>query len=99
MSTPFEEARQCPKCGMSGKEGTKRPCSEPPSSFLLDFECRNKGCKWFSSAWTVQIMPDGTIPDPQTNREKSFPKIEFSPDQAGRYDRYFEQLQREQFSS
>lgn len=73
MSTSFEEAKACPKCGLTGTEGkaTKRP----GGGKNVPITCMNERCRWYDTSWVITIRPDGTIPDATTDRVKQFPAL------------------------
>lgn len=90
----FEEARHCPKCEMSGEEtGNIRPVQPGPGvtrgAMLHQFKCMNNRCKWYTTSWFVQINPDGTIPPPIMERDKSFKAL---PDDGGRTEANLQHL-------
>lgn len=79
--TPFEEARACPKCNLTGEQTAERFLKVGRQQILagvtlgakiITFTCRNKRCKWLDTNWEVQVNPDGTIPDPKAPRESRF---------------------------
>jgi hypothetical protein len=77
VDSTLDEARRCPTCNELGKSAGRRPLPkkkfEPPPGELHIFRCANTRCKRFDRDWIVQVRPDGTVPEPTTNREKSFP--------------------------
>lgn len=68
--TTFEEAKRCPICSNPGKELDSR--RGPRGSTLHRIECASPRCRWYGTAYVVQINRDGTIPPATLNREKSF---------------------------
>lgn len=76
MSATWEEASRCPIHDLKGKEG--KPVNLPrgtgaaPGSSLITLTCPQESCEYHDLGWTVQIRPDGTIPDPTLDRDKSF---------------------------
>lgn len=79
MSTSYDDAITCPRCGLTGDhvEDEDRVVKVGPErgSKIMKIYCRNPRCKWFNSPWTVQRRPDGTIPDALTHRDKKFPEL------------------------
>jgi hypothetical protein len=78
MTTTFEEAKLCPKCGLPGEEGNPTPArngrGQPVKVFLI--WCRNEACKWFNTNWVVQINPDGTVPTAFSQvGDKQYPRL------------------------
>lgn len=77
--TTFEQARRCPRCDELGEhvESEDRIVQRGPQrgSKLTKVYCRNDRCRWFNTAWTIQVRPDGTIPDANLFREKKFPEL------------------------
>lgn len=74
--TTFEEAKRCPQCEQPGKpHGTKSAGSRRAGTLHI-FMCKNENCKWFDTTWSVQVRPDGTIPEPTLDREKSYPMMD-----------------------
>jgi hypothetical protein len=68
----LEEARKCPKCQMSGTEGSTKRIRDGK---LVQFICKTMNCRWFETSWTVQVRADGSIPDPDVRpRFKDFPE-------------------------
>jgi hypothetical protein len=61
----YEEARKCPKCEEPGEEGAVKPLDRRRGK-LQQLWCRNPQCKWYNTSYTVQIRPDGSVPDPDT---------------------------------
>jgi len=72
--TTFDEARRCPECKELGQPAGVRPMESRRQGQLHIFRCQNERCKKFERDWIVQVRPDGTIPEPTLNREKSFPE-------------------------
>ncbi len=73
--TTFEEACRCPKCGQPGQELASENRRLKGGGELKQIYCRNTRCNWLDTSWAVQVRPDGTIPEPTLDREKSFPRI------------------------
>ncbi len=72
MAVTFDQAKRCPKCDNPGEQDVVR---NGPDYKLYTFICRNEACAWFGTGWVVQRMDDGTIPEREPSREKSFPAI------------------------
>lgn len=77
----WEEAKACPKCGLTGEQSRSTTAIRPQAGVtrgarLVKFTCKNRRCKWYDTSWEVQINPDGTIPDPNAPREKQFKKVD-----------------------
>lgn len=72
--TTLDQARRCPTCEELGRSAGTRPADSKNrrAGILHIFRCENERCKKFGRDWVVQVRPDGTIPEPTTNREKSF---------------------------
>lgn len=96
----WEEARRCPRCGLSGelslnetRNVTKHSGRDVTAGAVIrTIYCRNSRCRWFNTSWTVQVNPDGTIPDPEARRgPKQFQKLD--PARAAQLKSYFEDLQ------
>lgn len=77
----WEDATACPKCGYTGElepreskqvavrdAAGKRIFGVTPGAKLHKIYCRNSRCRWFDTCWTVQVNPDGSIPDPEEHR-------------------------------
>lgn len=88
----WQEAIQCPKCGLTGEHMPKesqqvsirdgdgnRIRGVTPGAKLHKIYCRNTRCKWLNTNWTVQVNPDGSIPEPDTHRR---PRQYAAPDAA-----------------
>lgn len=72
----FEDAGRCPKCDDPGRQG---PASSAKNSRGMPvkvyvFTCMNEACQWFDTGWTVQLNPDGSIPEHRAG-PKQFPKM------------------------
>lgn len=83
--TTFEEAKRCPKCDQPGEVVGDRSLRPAPGvtrgARLKIIHCRNSRCYWFNQVCrTIQVNPDGTIPEPTKHREKSFRAL---PDDKG----------------
>lgn len=61
----WEEARRCPKCEEAGQEAGVRHLPRAQGR-LVRLMCPNPKCKWFKTYWSVQVRPDGSVPDPDT---------------------------------
>lgn len=72
--TTLDEARRCPTCGELGQAVGVRPMESMRQGKLHVFRCQNTRCMKHDRDWLVQVRPDGTIPEPSKNREKSFPE-------------------------
>lgn len=72
--TTFDEARRCSTCGELGQPYGVKPLENRRRGSLHVFKCQNKRCKKYDRDWLVQVRPDGTIPEPTLDREKSFPE-------------------------
>ena len=68
----FEEASRCPKCDNPGEQKEKRA---DRTHDLYIFTCQNKVCLWYQTDWVVQRNSDGTIPEREVNRLKTFPVV------------------------
>ena len=69
--TTFEVAKRCPICTEPGRD-TGRTQRGPHGSTIRIIECANSRCRWFNTTYLIQTNADGTIPEPTTNRDKSF---------------------------
>lgn len=96
--TSFEEAKRCPICGMpgddrsqsQGKDSHGRPCT------VHQVYCVTKLCRWYETAWLVQINEDGSIPEAykSAGEQKLYPKV--SPETESKINEMLErQLQAE----
>jgi hypothetical protein len=78
MSTTFEEAKLCPKCGNPGDD-RKKTFERNSRGRLVEVHliyCTTKLCRWHNTAWVVQVNEDGTIPEAyQQLGDKQYPKI------------------------
>lgn len=72
--TTLEVARRCPKCEEPGVPNGITPAPERYMGSFHMYKCDNSRCKGFGKDWLIQVRPDGTIPPPTLNREKSFPQ-------------------------
>ena len=98
----WDDAIQCPRCGLSGEHMPKekkqigirdgagnRIQGVTPGSRLEKIYCRNSRCKWFNTNWTVQVNPDGSIPEPDTHRrprQYTKPDAAFAAQMKSRFD-------------
>lgn len=71
--TSYDEARRCYRCKELGKQVSDRPASERYMGRIHTYRCMNARCIGFERDWIIQVRPDGSIPPPIMNREKSFP--------------------------
>jgi hypothetical protein len=83
MSTTWEEASACPADGTTGKivgevQVKRTGPFDPPQGKLVTLECQQTRCSYHVMGWTVQVRPDGTVPDKVVNREKQFPKAQLT---------------------
>lgn len=74
MDSTLDVARRCPTCEELGKAVGTRPCPERYMGVFHIYRCENTRCARQGRDWLIQIRPDGSIPEPTTNREKSFPQ-------------------------
>lgn len=75
----WEEASKCPRCSQTGDAGEKMSTAKPGISAVV-VTCKNTGCKWYGTGWSVQINGDGSIPDarerkPEDREQHMFPRI------------------------
>lgn len=69
----YQEAIQCPRCGLTGKDDGKRSVDGGTRGAQLHIRrCMNPRCKWYDTTWTIQVNPDGTVPDPTLKHVKQF---------------------------
>lgn len=73
MEPTFEEAKRCPRCQNPGQQTNSR--RQPDGSTLHTFTCRNSRCRWYDTTYVVQVNSDGTVPPPNTHRQKTFPAL------------------------
>lgn len=78
MTTTFEEAKLCPKCGKPGEDvrvfDRKNSMGKPVTVHTI--YCRVELCPWYNTSWLVQVNEDGTIPDPYSQLgPKQYPKL------------------------
>jgi len=83
--TTLEEARRCFKCDQPGRKAGEGPAPTrnrdgtrkfgiAPGTMLQTYICENERCKAFGTVIRIiQVNPDGTIPLPNTRRDKEFP--------------------------
>jgi hypothetical protein len=80
MTTSFEEAKQCPKCGNIGedwKQERKTLLGPPRKNVVVHYiKCVTQLCPWFETSYVVQVNEDGSIPEAYSalRGEKQFPK-------------------------
>ena len=72
MDTTYDQARRCPKCNELGKEVGRR--AGPRGSTFHTIRCENDRCSWSGTTYLVQVMADGSVAEPTTDRQKSFPE-------------------------
>lgn len=78
--TTYDEARRCPRCNELGSdEGSK---SGPRGSRMHTIRCRNERCRWYNTTYIVQVNRDGSIPPPETHRDKQFRALPPRSDEA-----------------
>lgn len=80
VQTTLEEARRCAKCKQPGVFVGKRLVRPRPGiktgTYIHNFRCENTRCRWYMTICrSVQVNPDGSIPEPVTRREREFPKV------------------------
>lgn len=78
MSTTFEEAKKCPKCGNPGDDRRVTPTrnARRQKVDLHHIYCVTELCPWFNTMWLVQINEDGSIPEPgQQLGDKKYPAL------------------------
>ena len=76
MSSSWDDARRCSTHKMAGKELSRTVGGRGTSlagSKIITLECPESGCP--IGTWIVQVRPDGTIPEPTTERDKQYPAI------------------------
>lgn len=73
--TTYEEAARCPRCEQPGQEVAAGTHQMKGGSELRTIYCRNPRCSWCDTPWVVQVNPDGTVPPPTVDRQKSFQKL------------------------
>lgn len=86
--TTYDEARRCPKCTELGRDESEKP--GPHGSKLHIIRCLNQRCAWYDTTYVVQVNPDGTVPEANTNRPKNFPALPPRSDEA--VERYNQSL-------
>jgi len=69
--TTYEEAKRCPKCATPGRD-TGTTTRVKGGGLLHNIVCVNPRCRWYNTSYVVQTNPDGTVPPPTLDREKSF---------------------------
>lgn len=79
MSTTFEEAKLCPKCGKPGddrKQTRSKDSHGKPVTVHLIY-CTTELCRWYNTCWSVQVNADGSIPTAYSSafQQKMFPKV------------------------
>jgi hypothetical protein len=60
--TTLNEAKRCPKCSEPGKSVDVK---QDRKGKLYVFGCENSRCRWYQTTWTVEVRPDGSIPEPR----------------------------------
>lgn len=98
----WQDAIKCPKCGLTGEHMSReskqvgirdadgnRIHGVTPGGKLHKIYCRNSRCRWFNTNWTVQVNPDGSIPEPDTHRrprQYQAPDAAFAAQMKSRFD-------------
>jgi len=80
VSISWDEASQCPRDGLTGKVESRRRIPKGAAEVggqLVTLTCPGTNCEYNGIGWTVQLRPDGTIPEPveRGQRERSFPVL------------------------
>jgi hypothetical protein len=78
----LDEAQRCPRCNNPGKKIAERPVANSGGHKVIIMECVTEGCVYgpdknlrlTGERYFFQVRPDGTIPDPEDNPQKAFPK-------------------------
>lgn len=77
--TTYEEARRCYKCGepaMLVKQEIVRKLGVKRGTEIHTFRCMNPRCRMCGeNVRTIQVNPDGSIPQPRAERQKMFPEL------------------------
>ena len=75
--TTIDEASRCPRCKIPGEQVSDTPVKGStlaPGTRVLLLYCRNDACRWYNTAWPVQVRPDGTVPIVEHNKnDKTYP--------------------------
>lgn len=89
----FEEAQRCPECKEPGDDRIEQTLAIGSGKMHFIY-CVNERCEWFNTAWMVQVLPDGTIPErPKDSRYPGdFAGKIMSPSQTAMGRRYIEDL-------
>jgi len=72
----LEEAEHCPKCDQVGEVQMTVQLGRREGK-AITYHCKNQLCRWFNTGWVVQVLPDGSIPNPSKG-EKQFPEQPFA---------------------
>jgi hypothetical protein len=72
MSTTYEEACKCPKCGLPGDVRSKSPArgASRPGAVVHMVYCVNDKCVWYDTSWVIQVNSDGSIPEPTVTHKR-----------------------------
>lgn len=84
----YDDASRCPKCGVTGKLSHDDPYG--PGERLHTLTCENSRCSWFETIWTVLLLADGTVPDPQdfSKKKKTYTGFNYSEEEAKNIEAY-----------
>jgi hypothetical protein len=65
MSTTFEEAKECPKCGKPGDDRRQTRSRNARGAYvtLHHIYCVSELCPWYNTMYIVQVNEDGSIPE------------------------------------
>jgi hypothetical protein len=76
VESTYEEATRCPKCGKPGDVRSKQaaPKTLLPGTQIHHVYCITELCRWYNTAWMVQVNRDGSVPPPtnHTGRNKMY---------------------------
>lgn len=86
MTTSWDEASKCPRDGAYTGQVVMRKALKGGQGQLLTLICPETNCPYNKDGWIVQLMPDGTIPNPTPpeQRERIIPKMHFSRERQSR---------------
>jgi hypothetical protein len=77
--TTYEEAIKCPRCDRPGEVRRKAPSKDGRGKAieLHTVYCTTVLCKWYETAYIVQVNADGSIPPAHTalTQPKLFPAV------------------------